>query len=160
MVDVLMNDIGLSGSVLIIVGGAQVVRSPFGIWQLDGILAAMGVFRETGGTSFREMIRRTLRLWANGGWITTCFVDTDWNEIAVALLSNRPTTLDENASLPKKGGGLDEAGDMFWPSVANIGSTDKLCCCCSILLGESCWNCNGVTGLLLWIMVSEDSSAR
>ena len=127
MVDVLMNDIGLSGSVLIIAGGAQVERSPFGIWQLDGTLAAMGFFRETGGSSFREMIRRMLTPWANGGWTTTCFVDTDRNEIAVALFSNRPANFDESASLPKKGGGFDEARDMFWPSVAHTGSTDKLC---------------------------------
>jgi hypothetical protein len=32
MVDVLVNDASLSGSVLIIVGGAQVVGSPFGVW--------------------------------------------------------------------------------------------------------------------------------
>jgi hypothetical protein len=57
MVDVLMNDIGLSRSVLMIAGGAQIVRSPFGVRQLDGILAAMGSFRETGGNSFRDLIR-------------------------------------------------------------------------------------------------------
>lgn len=57
MVDVLMHDDGLSISVLIIVGGAQIGRGPFGIRQLDGILAEMGSFSETGGSSFREMIR-------------------------------------------------------------------------------------------------------
>jgi hypothetical protein len=127
MVDVLMNDVRLSGFVLVIVGGAQAVRSPFGNWQLDGILAAMGSFRETGGSSFREMIRRTLRLWASGRWITTCFVDTDRNEIAVALFSNKLASFDERASFPKKGGGVDGLGCKFRPSVANTGSTDKLC---------------------------------
>jgi hypothetical protein len=57
MVDVLMHDGGLSISVLIIVSGAQMGRGPFGTRQLDGILAEMGSFSETGGSSFREMIR-------------------------------------------------------------------------------------------------------
>jgi hypothetical protein len=126
MVDVLMNDVRLSRFVLTIVGGTQVVKRLFGNRQLDGILVAMGSFRATGGSSFREMIRRTLRLWTSGRWITTCFVDTDRNEIAVALFSNKLASFDERDSFPKKGGGVDGLVYRFRPSVANTGSTDKL----------------------------------
>ncbi len=97
-----MNDVRLSAFALVLVGGIQAVGSPFGNRQLDGILAAMGSFRKTGGSSFTEMIRRTLRLWASGRWIRTCFVDTDRNEIAVAFFSSKLASFDERASFPKK----------------------------------------------------------
>ena len=85
----------------------------------------MGSFRDTGGSSFREMMRRTLRLWASGGWITTCFIETDRNEIAVAFLSSRPAALNILASFPKKGSWVDRAAVLLSSGVAKARSTAK-----------------------------------
>jgi len=57
VVDVLMDDGSLSTPALVVVGGVQIGRGPFGVWQLDGILAEMGSFSKTGGSSFRETMR-------------------------------------------------------------------------------------------------------
>lgn len=155
-----MDDIGLSGCVLMIVGGAQIVRGHFCVWQLDGILAAMGFFRETGGNPFRGLIRCTLRLWTNGRWITTCFIDTDRNEIAVAFVSSRPVVLGKEAFLSKKRICSDGVRSKFGPSVADTISTRKGGWCCSTLMGEDSCTGAGVMELFMWTVVSEDAAVR
>jgi len=129
VMDVLMNDGSLAGTVLRFVGGTQVVRSPFGVWQFSGILAAMGSFRVTGGSSFREIMRRAPRLWTNGRRIATCFVDSDRDEVAVAFFSSKLAGLDERISFSKKGGG----GVWVFPLAVSTAVTANLgCCCCAV----------------------------
>jgi hypothetical protein len=56
------------------------------------VRAATGSFKVIGGSSLREVItfpccEFACRLRGEGSWIRTWLVGTDWNEIAVAILS-------------------------------------------------------------------------
>ena len=102
----LLDDRGLSGSVLVRDGGIHIWNVSLCTGGLDGIRAAKGSLRETGGSSLREVITfpllKSMWLRTDGWWICTCFFENDRYEIAVALLSCWPSGSDKWHVFSKK----------------------------------------------------------